>query len=232
LGSTRRSDNVGIIDEKQLSKEMVLTMIMLFGGTPIILYGEEIGLDQKNYPLMPWTPDGSSGGFSSCSSSECKRVLSSYKIDLPKTSVKRQEALGGESKDSLLNVFRHLSKLRQSESFQFGLLESGYNEQSNLFWFIREAPGHRGYVTIFNLNKNENDVAHISLYELTKHDVPLHIHYEYQWPKVHLPISNKTHINSDNLFIHPQSINIFWWTAKLLKPNILFKKAKEHSHIH
>jgi glycosidase len=46
LGSSRKSDNVGIINENDLSKEMVLTMIMLFGGTPIILYGEEIGLDQ------------------------------------------------------------------------------------------------------------------------------------------------------------------------------------------
>jgi len=74
-------------------------------------------------------------------------------------------------------------------------------------------------------------MVHISLYELTKHDVPFHIHYEYQWPKVHFPLTNKIDINSDNLFIHPESINIFWWTPKLLKPNILFKKAKEHSQI-
>jgi hypothetical protein len=73
-------------------------------------------------------------------------------------------------------------------------------------------------------------MAHISLHEITKHDVPYHIHYEYQWPKVHFSTSNKTHIDSANLFIHPQSINIFWWTPKLLKPNILFKNAKEHSH--
>jgi hypothetical protein len=68
--------------------------------------------------------------------------------------LKRQEALGGESKDSLLILFRHLSKLRQSESFQFGLLETGYEEQSNIFWFIREAPGYRGYIVRhFILNK-------------------------------------------------------------------------------
>ncbi len=58
----------------------------------------------------------------------------------------RQEALGGESFDSLLILFRRLSKLRQSESFQFGLFESGYHSESNIFWFVREAPGHRGYV--------------------------------------------------------------------------------------
>jgi len=46
LGSKRRSDYLGIIDQNQLSKEIVLTMIMLLGGTPIVLYGEEIGLDQ------------------------------------------------------------------------------------------------------------------------------------------------------------------------------------------
>ena len=46
--------------------------------------------------------------------------------------------------------------------------------------------------------------------------------------KSYFSTSNKTHINSDNLLIHPQSINIFSWTPKLIKPNILFKKAKEH----
>lgn len=159
--------------------------------------------------------------------------------------------MGGEPKDSLLTLFRHLAKLRQAESFQFGLLQSGYCPESNLFWFIREASGHRGYVvrilfsiffflstllcffkTVFNLNDKSSPVAHASLYELTQHDVPSHIHYEYQWPKAYLPTSNKTHIDSNNLLFHPQSINIFWWTPKLEKPNILKKKAEEHSHSH
>jgi glycosidase len=48
LGSKRRSDDVGIIHEDQLSKQMVLTINLLIGGTPIVLYGEEIGLDQVN----------------------------------------------------------------------------------------------------------------------------------------------------------------------------------------
>ncbi|CAF3391318.1 unnamed protein product [Rotaria sp. Silwood1] len=230
LGSKRKSDDIGLIHENQLPREIVLTMIMLFGGTPVVLYGEEIGLDQKSFPLMSWTSDGAYGGFSACSSVNCSRVLLPYQIGVPPTSVKRQEALGGEAKDSLLNLFRRLSKLRRHESFQFGLLESGYDVKENIFWFIREASGYRGYVTVFNLNKNDNHTAHISLYELTKRDVPLHIHYEYQWPKAHLSTPDKTHIDSDNLFIHPQSISIFWWIPKLVKPNILFKTAKEHSH--
>jgi hypothetical protein len=77
---------------------------------------------------------------------------------------------------------------------------------------------------------DEKKLSHISLYELTKHDVPLHVHYEYQWPTAQFPISNTTQINSDNLLIHPRSINIFWWAPKLIKPNILFQNAKEHSH--
>ena len=164
--------------------------------------------------------------------------------------------MGNEPHDSLLTVFRHLSKLRQYESFQFGLLESSYDPKTNVFWFIREAPGHRGYVVriffkiickfivlffffffsfekiVFNLNKNPTEKVHISLHRLTKHDVPLHVHYDYQWPKIHLSTDNKTHIDSDNLIIHPQSINIFWWIPKLRKPNVLFKTAKEHSHNH
>ncbi|CAF0940534.1 unnamed protein product [Rotaria sordida] len=228
LGSKRKSDDIGLVHDNQLSKEAVLTMIMLLGGTPVILYGEEIGLNQKSFPLMPWTSDGPYGGFSSCSRENCSNVSSSYQVNLQQTSVKRQEALGGESKDSLLNVFRRLSKLRRQESFQFGLLESGYDIKTNTFWFIREASGHRGYVIVFNLHQSEQ--AHISLHDLTKHDVPSHIHYEYQWPQAPLSTSNKAHIDSDNLFIHPRSINIFWWMPKLVKPNILFKTAKEHTH--
>ena len=62
----------------------------------------------------------------------------------------RQEALGGESKDSLLNVFRHLAEIRSSESFQHGIFQTGCDRQSNLFWFIREAPGHRGFIVKFS----------------------------------------------------------------------------------
>ncbi|CAF3405217.1 unnamed protein product [Rotaria socialis] len=235
LGSKRRSDDVGIVHENQLPREIVLTTIMLLGGTPVVLYGEEIGLNQKSFPLMPWKSTGEHRGFSSCSANStnnCKSFISSLQTGNPTTSVKRQEALGGQSQDSLLTVFRYLSKLREYESFQFGLLEYGYDQNNNIFWFIREAPGHRGYVTVFNLNQGPDEKAHISLYDLTKADVPSHVHYEYQWPKAHLSTSRETRINSDNLFIHPQSVNIFWWGAKLQKPNILFKTVKEHSQNH
>ena len=34
------------IDARHLSPEMTMTMVMLLGGTPIVLYGQELGLDQ------------------------------------------------------------------------------------------------------------------------------------------------------------------------------------------
>ena len=46
LGSKRQNDFKGIIKENILSKQMVLTLNMLIGGTPIILYGQEIGQNQ------------------------------------------------------------------------------------------------------------------------------------------------------------------------------------------
>ena len=46
MGSKRRSDASGTISAAQLPREMVLTLTMLLGGTPVVLYGEEIGLDQ------------------------------------------------------------------------------------------------------------------------------------------------------------------------------------------
>ena len=41
LGSMRTNDQIN----NSLSKEMTLTMGMLFGGTPIVLYGEELALE-------------------------------------------------------------------------------------------------------------------------------------------------------------------------------------------
>ncbi|CAF1276716.1 unnamed protein product [Adineta ricciae] len=230
LGSKRRSDEIGILTENQLKKEMLLTITMLLGGTPIVLYGEEIGLDQKVYPIMSWSPDDKSRGFSNCSTKKCLDRFLNYSIDPSKTSVKRQEALGGESKDSLLNVFRHLAQIRLSESFQHGIVQTGCDQQSNLFWFIREAPGHRGFIVLLNLNENTKDFAHIALNRLTDEDVPLSIHNEYQWPKYTLPRSNTTHIDSDNLLIDPQSINIFSWAPKMIKPDVLYERAKQHQH--
>ena len=48
MGSKRRSDTLETVRNNELPKEMVLTMGLLIGGTPVILYGEEIGLDQVN----------------------------------------------------------------------------------------------------------------------------------------------------------------------------------------
>ena len=83
---------------------------------------------------------------------------------------------------------------------------------------------------MLNLNENTNDFAHIALNRLTDEEVPLNIHNEYQWPKYTLPQSNTTHIDSDNLLIDPQSINIFSWTPKMIKPDVLYERAKQHQH--
>ncbi len=48
--------------------------------------------------------------------------------------------------ESLLIFFRRLSKLRQHESFQNGILKKGYDLTSDILWFIREVPGHRGFL--------------------------------------------------------------------------------------
>ena len=135
--------------------------------------------------------------------------------------------MGGGSTDSLLRLFRQLSQLRLNPSFQHGLVQTGYEQQSGLFWFIREAPGHRGFVVLLNLNRDYP--THISLYSLTKEQVPLHIHNEYQWPKYTLPKSHETHINSDNLLIEPQSINIFSWAPKMMRPDVFYQHANQHS---
>ncbi|CAF1406126.1 unnamed protein product [Adineta ricciae] len=176
---------------------------------------------------VSWLPNRLSRGFSNCSTYDCQRRFWNYPIGPPKTSVKPQEALGGESKDSLLRLFRQLSQLRLNLSFQHGLVQTGCEQHSNLFWFICEVLGHREFVVLLNLNPHEP--AYISLYSLTKEHVPLHIHNEYQWPTYTLPKSYEMHINSNNLLIQSQSINIFSWASKMMKPDVLYQHTNQHS---
>ena len=131
--------------------------------------------------------------------------------------------MGGGSKDSFLKIFRYLSKLREEDSFEYGHVKYEFDEKLNLFWLIRQSAGHRGFIILFNLNDEANQMSHISLDELTKNEVPSEIHVEYQWPKWNLIKSNGSSIKSDNLLIDPQSINIFSWKPKLIKENILFQ---------
>ncbi|CAF1652387.1 unnamed protein product [Adineta ricciae] len=224
FGSLRLKEQI----QTNLSKEIQLTMTMLFPGTPIILYGEELSLDYNRNRLMLWTSDLPSGGFSSCLTDDCQRLFHLYEINPLKTNVKRQEATDGNVEESFLKYFSYLTKLRQENSFRYGLFEKGFSEKFNLFWFIRELSGQRGYLILFNLNKKEEKLIHLSLYELTNRLIPLSISYEYQWPKNSFSLyQNQTHINSDNLFISSkQSIFIFSWKVKLIKPETLFQKAK------
>jgi hypothetical protein len=71
------------------------------------------------------------------------------------------------------------------------------------------------------LNDAKAGDVHLSLPSITADRVPHHVHCYYQWPRSLLPISNTTHIDGDNLLIAGESINIFWWKAKLLKPEEL-----------
>ncbi|CAF0869925.1 unnamed protein product [Didymodactylos carnosus] len=162
---------------------------------------------------MPWTSEEPYGGFTQCKN--CT-VHSLFKTDPTKISVKRQEALGGDPKDSTLQLFRRLSKLREKESFQFGSLKTGYTLKNgaDIFWFIRESAGYRGYVTLFNMGLQE--VIHLSLHDLSNFTVPHDVHYEYQWPTVKLPV-NQT-IDADNLLVQPKSITILSWAPKLINP--------------
>lgn len=131
--------------------------------------------------------------------------------------------MGGQSNKSILKLFRFLSKIRESESFEYGSLKYDYNEELNVFWFIREAPGHRGFIIVIDLNLNGKELNHLSLIELTKDEVPQWMKVEYQWPIFNLIEKNETLIDSDNILINPTSINIFSWKTKLIKKKILFE---------
>ncbi|CAF1472670.1 unnamed protein product [Adineta ricciae] len=213
---TKKADGIHDIEKKTKAKVIIYDIPF---NLQDLIDNEDLH-DKTAYSLL-------SRGFSNCSTYDCQRRFWNYPIGPPKTSVKPQEALGGESKDSLLRLFRQLSQLRLNLSFQHGLVQTGCEQHSNLFWFICEVLGHREFVVLLNLNPHEP--AYISLYSLTKEHVPLHIHNEYQWPTYTLPKSYEMHINSNNLLIQSQSINIFSWASKMMKPDVLYQHTNQHS---
>jgi hypothetical protein len=53
-----------------------------------------------------------------------------------------------------LIFFRRLSQLRKHQSFQNGILKKGLQSMLDIVWFIREAPGHRGFLVIDEFEMN------------------------------------------------------------------------------
>lgn len=142
---------------------------MLLPGTPLNYYGDEIGMENgivsfaegkdpvgkkagfANFAAksrdpfrtpMLWSPNGNAG-FTKDDLTPWLPITNALK-----TNVESQEALYTKHDD--LSTFKHLAKLRQKESFQWGKVTPGFMG-NGIVWFTRKADGFPGYLVVMNL---------------------------------------------------------------------------------
>lgn len=131
-------------------------ILMLLPGTPIVYYGEEIGMvDYANMPSkkderdpertpMQWSADEASAGFSS-SATPWLPVDPNY--------AERNVAAQEEDPRSHLSVFRALGEMRQQKSILYG--ETTFRTDGEVFAFTRVRKGNPGYLVAVNFGQEE-----------------------------------------------------------------------------
>ncbi|KAL3837297.1 hypothetical protein ACJMK2_022664 [Sinanodonta woodiana] len=139
-------------------------LMMLLPGTPIWYYGDEVnmidntntstvetgGRNQLMRGLMYWNNE-TNGGFQNCASnSSCSATWMSSNGGHINNNVQTLN----ESDGSLIQFLRSLTKLRQQPSFEHGYYTRVYSS-ANVFAFIREFDGEKGYLVAINFGSGE-----------------------------------------------------------------------------
>jgi len=150
LAGGRLANNV---DEKFVDAFNVLMLTL--PGTPIIKYGDELGLKTPNGFVegtkasltMQWS-DQKNGGFSDADEINTDLATSP---DFETVNVKFQNAVGGG--DSHLMTFKNVTELRSKNSLAYGEYQPITFGTGNLFTFLRHAKGHPAFFVAVNLGE-------------------------------------------------------------------------------
>jgi glycosidase len=180
-------------NNKQL--RLVHALCLLLKGTPVILAGDELEMqvtnEAENY--MQW--DNSNG----CGFTDNVEVGSFLKnITNCKNNV--QSALAHGSQESLIRIYKRISKLRNEVSFSSG--DIIFNSKNNtIISFVRQVKGSRqGYLIAANMNEQLSGVI-VNFKQ--KHDLPSKGHVEYFYSIDH----HKDHNDKDE-FVQSKELNL------------------------
>ena len=146
LDATRISN---LFKDNKLSK-LLNGIVLLIKGTPFVMFGDELELKGTSEidKIMQW--DDSLGcGFTDDldigehfqSSTDCAN---------------NAQNLGA---NSLIELYKALSKLRQEASFAWGNMNTLLNNNEHLIAFAREAKGHDKYLVVVNTGENSETVS-------------------------------------------------------------------------
>lgn len=129
-------------------KDAFNLLLLTMRGTPILWYGDEIGMSASN-PRSPMQWDETKFAGFTMGDDPWLPVHA----DAGRLNVKFEEAIGNDN--SILSTFLVMAKLRQdskSASFMYGdMILAGANE--NLFSFVRKARGHPAFYIAINFGK-------------------------------------------------------------------------------
>jgi glycosidase len=159
-------------------------LLILLHGTPIALYGDELGLESKLVngktvqPYMQWD-----------SSLACGFTTNASFANLIDTNKKCQSSVhlntAHGAGDTIFDLFTNLIKLRSKESFLFG--KNVILHETNVFAFLRNANGFVSYLVVAHFNTESTDSHLVNFHSL--HNVPLNAIVEYHF------LSDKTFNN-------------------------------------
>lgn len=125
-----------------------MIVLGLLPGTPILYYGDEIGMLQSptNNASTPmqWTSDSATAGFTSSSKGPAVPLAPSSET----FNVQMQRALGSDH--TKLDLVEELMELRQEPSVAWGkIFESSMDNQ--IYSYLRQAQGFPGYLVAVNV---------------------------------------------------------------------------------
>ena len=153
LDATRISN---LFKDNKLSK-LLNGVLLLIKGTPFVMFGDELELKGTSEidKIMQW--DDSLGcGFTDDldigehfqSSTDCANNAQNVQAN------------------SLVELYKALSKLREERSFAWGDMNTLLNNNEHIIAFAREAKGHDKYLVIVNTGEHSETVSFQDKYAL------------------------------------------------------------------
>ncbi len=156
--------NVGIrrrlaplLDNDRRKVELLNTMLLTLAGTPILYYGDEIGMGDNVYlgdrngvrTPMQWN-ENKNAGFSDCPPSKLYApVIIDPEYNYHSINVESQQ----NNENSLLNFIKRLIRIRKEHTvFGRGTLEFIYPENKKVLVYLRKMEGANTILCIFNLS--------------------------------------------------------------------------------
>ncbi|XP_013420086.1 maltase 2-like [Lingula anatina] len=138
-------------------------LLLLLPGTPTTYYGEEIGMNdiaQPTPPQDPWgrDPERSPMQWSNASLASFSNCTGNYDPQKCPWLPVNQDYLAGvnvqaqeQDKDSSLNLYKSLAKLRQEPTFLHGKMKYAIVDD-DIFSYVKDWPGETNYMVVINLS--------------------------------------------------------------------------------